>query len=66
LNSEQVEHALEQIEPPGESPPQHGAANLEYVRERLAAEDYKAIYRHCVINKLDYDAVLETARAVTP
>ncbi len=65
LNSEQVEHALEQIEPPGESLPQHGAADMEYVRTRLALEDYKAIYRHCVINKLDYDAVLETARGVS-
>ncbi len=65
MNSEQVEQAIEQIEPPGESPPQHGAANIEYVRERLAAEDYKAIYGHCVMHRLDYDAVLEAARAVT-
>ncbi len=62
-NSEQVEHGKEDVKPSETSPP--GALNIEYVRERLAAEDYKAIYRHCQVNRLDYDDVLEAARAVT-
>jgi DNA-binding MarR family transcriptional regulator len=63
VNSEQVEHGKEDVKPSETSPP--GAVNIEYVRERLAAEDYKAIYRHCQVNRLDYDAVLEKTRAVT-